>query len=83
MTVGELLALLAQEDPDRVVVLSIDPEGNGFNELSGVEASMYDPKRGEVGPEELTEDLVGIGFSNEDIMKNGTKAVVLWPSSWR
>lgn len=77
MTVKELIDLLQKEDPTRIVILSIDPEGNGYNELRDVGTSAY--SEGEIGLEELTPDLKEHGYSEEDVMENGQKAVVLWP----
>jgi hypothetical protein len=77
MTVKELMAKLEEQDPDRIVVLSIDPEGNGFSPLYSVETYMFDS--GEIGLEELTDELAEKGYSDDDVMDHGKKAVVLWP----
>jgi hypothetical protein len=76
MTVGALIKLLEKEDPKRLVVMSIDPEGNGFRELSGVERMSY--KDGETGLEKLTPGLRERGFTEADVLR-GRKAIVLWP----
>lgn len=77
MTVKELIERLQQEDPHRIVVMATDGEGNGFGTLRDVEASMY--RDGECGLEKLTPKLIKAGYSDEDVMKDGEKAVVLWP----
>lgn len=77
MKVKELINLLQQEDPERLVVLSIDEEGNGFSPLHQIEPSMYHD--GEIGLEKLTTELLLQGFSDEDVMTDGEKVVVLWP----
>ena len=76
MTVRELIELLQQEDGERIVVLSRDEEGNGFQPLVDVATAAY--RDGDTGIEELTEELREQGYSEEDVMK-GTPAVVLWP----
>lgn len=53
MTVRELIAQLQEEDPDRVVILQSDPEGNSFSPLREVWVGGYraeTPRRGEMGP---------------------------------
>lgn len=77
MTVKELIERLQKEDPERIVVLSIDPEGNGYNELRAIETYTYSD--GEIGIEELTPDLEKAGYSEGDMIEGGKKAVVLWP----
>jgi hypothetical protein len=77
MTVKELIERLQKEDPNRIVVLSIDPEGNGYNELRDIATSAYSD--GEIGIEELTPELQKEGYREEDVMEDGHKAVVLWP----
>jgi len=41
MTVRELIELLQQEDGERVVVMSRDEEGNGFQPLVDVTTTTY------------------------------------------
>jgi hypothetical protein len=77
-TVAELIEELQKHDPSRVVVLARDAEGNGFRELYQVVTSAY--KDGETGIEALTPELRKQGYCAGDVMKNGEKAVVLWPS---
>lgn len=77
MTVRELIERLKQEDPDRVVVLSQDAEGNGFDTLHTVEAMAYSD--GEVGYQILTPEMKKQGYTEEDLMPDGTPALVLWP----
>jgi len=80
MTVKELKSLLQGCDDDRMVVLSIDSEGNGFNELRTVEGDMmFDEINREVGLETLTEADIEQGFTEVDVFKEGKRAVILWP----
>jgi hypothetical protein len=77
MTVRQLVEILMKDDPDRIVILSRDQEGNGFSPLRSFEACKYND--GEVGLEELTPELEAAGYSDEDVMHGGKKALCLWP----
>ena len=77
MTVKQLIELLQKENPDRVVILSKDSEGNGFSELENVN-SNYNYNDGEIGLGTLTPELEKQGYTEEDIL-DGQPAVVLWP----
>jgi len=79
MTVEELIELLKKEDPKRIIVCQGDSEGNFFSELETIEAMAYDRRNEEIGFEELTDDLKEEGFGEEDILENGTPAIVLVP----
>lgn len=82
MTVSELIELLKKEDGNRIVVMSQDPEGNGFRLLNGVATLSCNADRWdiEIGLEELTPEYVRRGYGEEDVLENGTPALVLWPS---
>lgn len=83
MKVSDLIKMLQEHDPDRLVVISRDPEGNGFEALGEVEAMAFDQRfGGEVRYEKLTPELEELGYSSEDIARDDgffTPAVVLWP----
>ena len=89
MKIKELIELLEKQNPDDVVVLSMDKEGNGFTnrdkegngftkafELS--EAIYHD---GEIYLRELTDDLYNIGYNEDDLYDgdDGENCVVIWP----
>lgn len=82
MKVKELIEQLKECDPDSIVIMSEDGEGNGFSPLSEIDDSsnyLADSTwSGEVGLRELTPDLEVRGYSEEDIL-DGEKCVVLWP----
>ena len=81
MKAKDLAAILMQH-PDREVVLQKDPEGNGYSPLSDFWTGAYLPKTtwyGEAGLEELTPELKEQGFSEEDVIINGIKAIFLVP----
>lgn len=80
MNVAELRAALADVPSDHVVVLSRDPEGNGYSLLDDVQQnSVYDG--GDVFVFALTPELHALGFSVEDVAAadQGVRCVVLWP----
>lgn len=81
MKVHELMDLLKFAEPDAEVVLSRDPEGNGYMELGSVEVSTYnwDDSEAEIGLRKLTEEFKRHGFGEEDVMEDGVSCVVLWP----
>lgn len=69
MTVAELRAVLATMEGRRVVVLSRDPEGNGFSRLDECVPADWDPNVREV----LDEDI-------EFHPDHAQPCVVLWPT---
>lgn len=80
LTVGQLLRILAAEDPAKLVVLSSDPEGNSYHTLHSVSASLcYDPKSREVGLDELTPQAIRLGYTDADVLRRAKPAVVLYP----
>ena len=76
MKVKELIEKLQAVDPDLLVVMSSDAEGNGFHPLEDALTGGY--ADGEVGLLELTDELKKAGYSEEDV--RGEPAMVLWPS---
>lgn len=81
MKVKELIKLLNKVDPERIVILSKDGEGNGFSPLLDLEEKSYladSTWSGEIGIEKLTPELIAEGYTNEDVGK-GEKALVFWP----
>ncbi len=80
MNVRELITQLQEVDPERVVVIASDPEGNSYSELSSYssrygfvedEGAVY---IGELGPDELDD-----GYTDEDVRADAVPAVVFWP----
>ncbi|KKN20699.1 hypothetical protein LCGC14_0932710, partial [marine sediment metagenome] len=66
MNVGELKQAIADMPDDYPVVMSIDPEGNGFNKLCDVELGRWDADDREVSLFELTDELREQGYSDGD-----------------
>ena len=88
MTVRELIEILEGcVDKDRIVVMSHDPEGNGFSPLSDVERDnavfVQEGSWGEgsVTIHHLTPSLRREGYTEEDLHDGpgAVRAVVLWP----
>lgn len=73
MTVRELIEVLQKENPDDLVILQIDPEGNGYRRVSGAEACHYDDDIGEVENAPDAED------EGKDWADGLTPAVVIYP----
>lgn len=78
MTNKQLIAKLSKLDPNLIVVMASDSEGNGFSPLSSLDTGCS-YKDGEVGLKELTPQDVKNGYSEEDVLK-GKPAVVLYPA---
>lgn len=76
MKVKDLIEALSKCNPDAIVVLSSDAEGNSYDTLHSFWEGVY--KNGEVGLKELTPELKKSGYGPEDII-SGELAVVLVP----
>jgi hypothetical protein len=79
MKVKELIKILQTQDPDDLVVLSSDGEGNSYSLLGDVtDNATFDKKEQEIGIFKLTEELERQGYTEEDIGR-GKKCIVLYP----
>jgi hypothetical protein len=86
MKVQQLIEQLKKCDPDAEIILQMDPEGNGYWETDSdpewhiMKGTFWD---GEMYHSELTQELVNLGFKEEDIVPidylNAKKAVCLMP----
>lgn len=81
MTVKELIKQLQKEDPERVIVLQRDPEGNGYSPMKDFWTGAYVEKYGEVGlePQDLDEEAKKKGYTKDDVKENGKKALIIYP----
>lgn len=88
MKVHELITMLNEYDPETQIIMSIDPEGNGYYplsadmELMGIHPSEANDFRIEgvykVGP--LTPELEQQGYTEEDVAEpDWPQRLVLWP----
>lgn len=69
MTVKELMSFLKDSNPNLPVILSKDPEGNGFNTMNLMQEARFVPDKW--GRVEV--------YNEEDSPKNAKPCVVLWP----
>lgn len=83
MKVSELIEILEGLDPDRIVLVSKDTEGNGYREIDEKSidgknvAFIHRDYSIEVGLERLTHALKSQGYGNEDVV-DGVPAVVFY-----
>ena len=81
MTVGELLDQLKGVDPNRLVVMAKDAEGNDYSPCNSLWVGAYRAETtwsGEVGFESTDESLKQ-GYTEEDVISDGQPAVILCP----
>ena len=81
MKVRELIEMLQREDPDRIVIMAKDSEGNSYSPLSSAWTGAYAAETtwyGDVGLEVLTDEDRADGFDDEDIL-DGEPALILCP----
>lgn len=81
VTVRKLIAMLETQDPDRIVVVTNDAEGNSFAPLASIVAGAFRATRdgGEFGIDALDDNLEELGYTEDDIV-DGEPAVCLWPA---
>lgn len=84
MKVKDLIAHLQLHDPDDLVVLSIDAEGNAYTLMDSYITKMAwetkDYNRGDVWIRELTPELIAQGFDPEEVAPENTlPCVVFYP----
>jgi hypothetical protein len=80
MTVKQLIAELQKLDPNRIVVLQKDAEGNGYSPLVGAEHTIYRPEStwsGQCYPDDPAKHEE-YEYTKE---RGDKKAVVLWPTN--
>lgn len=81
MKVKELIAILKGADQEALVVLSKDPEGNGFDTVYNIDLEMGFGW-GEIKYLTLTDELRKHGYTEEDVVGGDDtyeKCVVIWP----
>lgn len=77
MKVKELIEELKKLDPEKLVVMSSDGEGNSYDVLYQIDDdSMY--KDNEVGLAKLTPELEEEGYSEDDVIE-GEPCIILYP----
>lgn len=85
MNIKQLKEHLNKFDEDLEIIIPIDPEGNGFNKLSGDFSEMLaDLSKNyidDIYMTELPKDGIKNGYTEEDLGDPDTmsKCLVLWP----
>jgi len=81
MNVHQLRKILNGVPGHLEVILSRDPEGNGFSPLDDVhtENCGYDRENMDLVFLELTDDLIEQGYDHSDVQRSATPCVALWP----
>ena len=83
--VKELIKMLQKEDPEAVIIMSSDSEGNNYSPFSDFGVNNYipdGPHRGDVYMIELDEKDIEQGFTEEDLGPDDpekVKALVFYP----
>jgi hypothetical protein len=80
MKIKELIKELSKLDPELLVVLSKDSEGNGYGECCDI-SKNYSFDGDEIKITKMTADLVDQGFGEDDLADGDEyiPCVVLWP----
>lgn len=85
MKVKQLIELLQDCNPEDLVVMSGDTEGNWHSPVSDVFAQLRyaadNSYSGGTGLRELTPELIEQGYSEEDVLEEGQDCIVLWPTN--
>lgn len=84
MKVKDLIKRLQKCDPNRVVIMAKDSEGNSYSPLADFWEGSYRAETtwyGEVGLEKLTEADRKAGYTDEDVMEDGKPALILCPTN--
>lgn len=84
ITVGQLITELKKLDPKRIVVLQIDPEGNGYWAVRGVDGEgKWVPGcfgTGSVMLERLDDEAISLGYTDADVAPTrARKCIVIFP----
>lgn len=80
MKVKELIEELSKLDPEWLVVLQRDEEGNGYEVLRGVDDNAaFNASEGEVSLRVLDDAHRARGFTEEDLEPGAEPCVVLFP----
>ena len=79
MIVKELKEQLENVDDNAIIFLSLDLNGDYYDEISGCECLKR--KNGKIGFAELTDELKESGYTTKDIIKDGKECIVLYAPS--
>ena len=81
MKVQELIELLENQNPNDIVILAKDAEGNNYSPLADFSLDVYDAEYSYTYIRELTPELTKRGFCEKDLCGNpeAQNCVTLWP----
>jgi hypothetical protein len=84
MKVKDLIQALQDVNPESIVIMARDGEGNGYSPLADIDDSMVyladSTYSGEIGFAELTKELIEDGYTEDDV-REGEPCVVLSPTN--
>ncbi|MCP6727326.1 MAG: hypothetical protein KJI69_04955 [Patescibacteria group bacterium] len=83
MKVKDLIKELQEVDPERMLIMSSDAEGNSHSPLYSISEGAYladSTYSGEYGLEKLTNEDIEYGYTIEDLI-DGEKAICLHPTN--
>lgn len=72
----EVLKSIKERQGDLPMIVSRDPEGNGFSPFA--DWSIHNYRNGEIGLYELTAENIKDGYAEKDVIE-GEKSLILWP----
>ncbi len=84
MTIKALIKLLQAEDPNRIVIMASDSEGNSHSPLDGLSTCAYRAETtwsGQTGLEKLTSQDRKDGYTEDDLLEGGKPALILHPTN--
>lgn len=83
MKVKELIEELKTiEDQDKEILLAIDGEGNRYHPLDAISTGAIEELKYDIESvklEQLTQELIEYGYTEEDVIEDGISCLVLWP----
>ena len=81
MKVKELIEQLQKEDPEKIIVLQKDPEGNGYREICGVDGNaVFVEGDDECYNTTWSAEEAGMDEDEwQEFKEMHTNCVVLWP----
>ena len=81
MKVSKLIKKLSQLDPNAIVVMSSDGEGNQFSPLADLDVGKYIPETTWSGHVPAPEDLADEEYYEREEVENMQDCVILWPTN--
>ena len=77
MLVKDLIEVLENMDPDLLVIIARDPEGNGYAPMGDYSVGVFDSKNDEFAEDDIDEDWSE--DEDDESITIGKSCVVLWP----